>query len=251
MARLVSDLRKNIEDELSAASEFPPRAEYTFDDQKSLVHDELKGPYLPVQKTIRRTVTCLQYSTFQAKEVIRKRIEKESTTVQHSCDLQAMVPKGNRYAYDLIAFVGRRSFLDGRKLTAINEELSEHKSSSNIPFSSLYDCQRKFLFYPGELHKHAAPQLKEYFRERGAGPWVIDGTLEPGCPVFFGIKEAKEGIFLGCWKIPTENDADITRCLVEAANDYGHPERVLHDLSERMNTACNLALPGTPHSYCN
>ena len=61
MARLVIDLRQNIEDELAAASEFPQRDEYTFDDQKSLVHDELKGPYLPVQKTIRRTVTCMQY----------------------------------------------------------------------------------------------------------------------------------------------------------------------------------------------
>jgi len=130
--------------------------------------------------------------------VIRKRIEKESTTVQHSCDLQATAPlfilqfrrrfpQLRCWCFDFLLssfqvqlFLkkseGRRSF-DGRKLTAINEEFSEHKSSSNILFSSLYDYQRKFLFYPGELHKQAAPQLKEYFRERGTGPWVIDGAF--------------------------------------------------------------------------
>jgi len=46
---------------------------------------------------------------------------------------------------------------------------------------------------------------------------LIDGTIEPGTPVFLGVKEAYEGIFLGCGKIPTENDKDIANCLIEVA----------------------------------
>ncbi|MCK4783884.1 MAG: hypothetical protein KAV87_09055 [Desulfobacteraceae bacterium] len=86
---------------------------------------------MPVQKTIRRTVTSLEYSTFQAREVLRKNIETESRAIQRSSDLQAIVAKGHRYAYDLIAFVGKGTFLEGRKLTAIKEELIQDKPFSN------------------------------------------------------------------------------------------------------------------------
>jgi hypothetical protein len=80
---------------------------------------------------------------------------------------------------------------------------------------------------------------------------LIDGTIEPGSPVFFGVKEAYEGIFLGGGKIPTENDRDIANCLIEVAKFYGVPDEILHDLSERMFSACEIAFPGTPHRVCH
>lgn len=243
----MNELQKNLKEQLTAASQLPQQAEYTFD---SHCH-EPENKYLPIQKTIRRTVTCLEYSTFQAREVLRKNTETESKAVQRSSDLQTIVAKGHRYAYDLIAFVGKRAFLDGRKLTAIKEELIQDKSFSNIPFSSLYDCQRKFLFFLGELHRQAAPRIKEHLQKRSDVTWLIDGTLEPGSLTFFGVKEAKEGFFLGSWKIPTENEEDISRCLTEAANEYGKPDRILHDLSERVDNACSLAFPNTLHNFCN
>ena len=227
-------------------SQLPLEAEYTFD---PLSAEELAGKHLYVQKTTRRTVVSLNFSKFQAKEVIRE--DKKKALPLHSPRLATLVPSGARYAYDLIAFAGRKSYLEGRKLTSIHEEIINDHGLPHIPFSSLYDLQRKFLFYLGEVHRQAAPRLKNYFQERGNITWLIDGTIEPGTPVFFGVKEAYEGIFLGGGKIPTENDNDISNCLTEVAKLYGVPDEILHDLSERMFNACEIAFPAKPHRVCH
>jgi hypothetical protein len=56
--------------------------------------------------------------------------------------------------------------------------------------------------------------------EHGPVTWLLDGTTEPGTPVFLGIKEAAHGILLGSWKILSENTEDITACLQQAAVRY-------------------------------
>lgn len=241
MAKLVNNLREDFRAQVEEKSRLPMQAKYNFDFSSS---DSPKA-HLPLQKTMRRTVISLNFSKFQAREIIREE-KKEDKIVNHrSPELMAMVPSGARYAYDLIAFVGEKVFLEGQKLTDI------HKKLSNIPYSSLYDIQGKFLFYYGELHRKAAPQLKEYLHKRGNITWLIDGTLEPGTPVFFGVKDALEGILLGSWKIPTENDQDIASSLRDCAEQYGNPDKILHDLSKRMSAGCESAIPGVPHTVCH
>ena len=241
---VVNELRENVNRELKTVSQLPPQAEYTFGSPA-----EFKGNPLVVQKTVHRTVVSLNFSKFEAREVIRTR-KKKAVTV-HSPKLANIVPSGARYAYDLIAFVGRKTYLEGRRLKTIHEEAISQHGLPHIPFSSLYDLGRKFLFYLGEVHRQAAPQLKNYLRERGNITWLIDGTIEPGTPVFFGVKEASEGIFLDSWKIPTENEEDISNCLIEAGKHYGPPDEILHDLSERMFNACETAFPEVPHRVCH
>lgn len=249
VAKLVNDLRKDIQEQVEINSQLPSQAEYTFD--TLLSSEEFTGKHLPVQKTGYRTVVSLNYSKFQAREVIRERREDGKTLTFHSPTLTAIVPSGARYAYDLIDFVGRKSHLEGCKLKTIHKEIVNQRGLPHIPFSSLYDLQRKFLFYLGEVHRQAAPRLKNYLQERGNITWLIDGTIEPGTPVFFGVKEAYEGIFLGGWKIPTENESDISNCLIEIAKHYGPPDEILHDLSERMFNACEIAFPKVPHRVCH
>jgi len=241
---VVNELRENVNRELKTVSQLPPQAEYTFDSPA-----EFKGKPLVVQKTVHRNVVSLKFSKFKAREVIRTGKNKAVTV--HSSKLANIVPSGARYAYDLIAFVGRKTYLEGRRLKTIHEEVISQHGLPHIPFSSLYDLGRKFLFYLGEVHRQATPQLKDYLRERGNITWLIDGTIEPGTPVFFGIKEASEGIFLDSWKIPTENEEDISNCLIEAGKHYGPPDEILHDLSERMFNACETAFPEVPHRVCH
>ena len=242
---LVNELRKSVNMQVKTVSQLPPQAGYTFESPV-----EFKGKKLFVQKTGNRTVISLNFSKFQAREMIRERKEGGKTLTFHSPKLMAIVPSGARYAYDLIAFVGSKSYLEGCKLKSIQEEISNQYGLPYIPFSSLYDLQRKFLFYLGEVHRQAAPRLKNYLQERGNNTWLIDGTIEPGTPVFLGVKEAYEGIFLGGGKIPTENDRDISNCLIEVAKSYGVPDETLHDLSERMFNACEIAFPTKPHRVC-
>jgi hypothetical protein len=197
----------------------------------------------PVQKTTRRQVVTLELARFEAVEVVR--------TGPHEADrphspLADLVPKGGTYGYDLLAHVGCETLLRGRSLQAVAQELPQP-----IPFSSLYDLQQKFLFHLGHLHRAATPRLAAYLQQRGGSTWLIDGTVEGETPMYFGVYDAQDNFLLGSWKIPTENADAIAPCLVEAADRFGRPQRVLHDLSHAMLEACDRLGGDVPHTVCH
>jgi hypothetical protein len=166
----------------------------------------------------------------------------------HAARLENLVPKGGAYGYDLIAHVGVETFLHGRALQDVAHDLS----GLDIPFSSLHDIQLKFLFYFGHLHRQATPRIRDYLQRSGHVTWLIDSTVEPETPVYFGIREAQHGLFLGAWKLGTENAADVLPCLREAGEQFGAPTKVLHDLSDAMSRACEEMWQGTvPHYVCH
>ncbi len=246
---MVNRLRENFMGQIATLSKLPSGAEYVFG--ASCSSEEYPVADLSVQKTRSRTVVSLEYSKFRSKEIVRRKIENGETLTFRSPKLTSIVPSSSKYSFDLIAFVGRKCYLEGYKLKSVNAEIAKRPGLSRIPQSSLYDLQRKFLFYFGELHRRAIPKIKDYFQKRGKITWLIDGTIEPGSPVFFGIKEAYSGVFLEGWKIPTENDEDISKCLLEAADLYGKPDEILHDLSQRMINGCEMAFPDRPHRVCH
>ena len=94
---LVNELRENVNMQLETASQLPNQAKYTFESPL-----EFKGEKLFVQKTGHRTVVSLNFSKFQAREVIRERRENGKALTFHSPRLTSIVPSGSRYAYDLI-----------------------------------------------------------------------------------------------------------------------------------------------------
>lgn len=212
---------------------------------------EVPVPASPVQKVVRRTVVSLQHGRFQACEIIRQQTHKTDPAIERSALLPNIVAPGGRYAFDLISHVGVESYLRGCSLQDIRQELIDRTPTLDIPISSLWDQQQKFLFYLGHLHAQATPLLRQYLAEHGSVTWLLDGTTEPGTPVFLGIKEAVHGILLASWKIPSENTEDIALCLQQAAARYGRPNCVLHDLSPAISSACDEALPGVPHHVCH
>src|SRR6202040_1618559 len=52
-------------------------------------------------------------------------------------------------------------------------------------------------------------------------------------------------------KLRSENVDEIASCLNPAAERYGQPARVLHDLSPAMSCACDQALSDVPHFVCH
>lgn len=236
-------------EQLDTISQLPPYAKYRFDAQSSL--SGVAKNDLHIRKTSTRILVSLNFSTFRAKEIIREKREKSKISIHRSSELARIVPPGARYTYDFITFVGTQTYLEGRTLKEIEKELVNRHVGTRIPFSSLYDAQRKFLFYFGALHYNAAPRIREYLQDCGRITWLIDGTLEAGTPVFFGIKEANDGIFLSSWKIPTENEKDISHCLTKTSEYFSEPEEVLHDLSERMAKSCEIAFPNKAHRVCH
>jgi hypothetical protein len=185
-----------------------------------------------VQKTVRRQVVTLELSGFHALETVRTTSDHQS---RRSSRLAALVPKGGKYGYDLIAQVGTRTFLEGRELQAVAAELRP----LDIPFSSLHDMALKFLYYFGLLHRqHAAPLLRDWFQQRARMTWLMDATIEPGTPAFFGLLEPENGLCLDAWKIASENADELVPCLRQADERFGTPSEVLHDLGDAMASAC-------------
>ena len=205
-----------------------------------------------VWKTSRRTVVSLEHGCFQAREIVRQQTTAEGHQVlQRSAQLAELVPRGARYGFDLIAYVGVETYLHGRALEDVQQTLAQRRPALTVPLSSLWDQQQKFLFSLGRLHRRAVPVLREFLANHGPMTWLLDGTLEPDTPVFFGIQDAASGLFLDGWKIPSENADDIAVCLAEAAARYGRPHEALHDLSPAMSGACDKALHGVSHRVCH
>lgn len=236
-------------DQIKMCGELPDDAEYLFD-QIEAAEDEMSTT--TVHKTRCRKVVTLKYGMFHAREVVRQRKRQyEQMQLVGSSELARLVGPGCRYGFDLVAHVGLESFLFGRRLEEIQKNLQEISPSIYVPTSSLDELRRRFLFYLGQVHRQAAPALRESLEQSDGLTWLIDGTLEPGTPVFFGVQDACTAILLGCWKIPTENADDIVPCLKEMEHDYGQPRRVLHDLNTAMSLACQIALGDVCHDVCH
>lgn len=202
-------------------------------------------------KSRARRVVSGQHGPFVAVEVMRTDPRHPEAKPQRSAALAHLVPARSGYAFDLIAQVGQQTFLEGQALAQVQQALQSQTPAGRIPLSTLQDLKMKFLFFLGQRHRQAAPQLKAYLQQRAHIQWLIDGTLEPGTPVFFGIEEAGEGWLLACRKIPTENLLDIQATLRDTAADYGEPAEIWHDLSPVMTKACPTALPNVAHWVCH
>ena len=242
MALLVQDLCQQAIAQLQAAARWPGIPTYRF---------PAEGAPGPVLKSRARTVVSARQGEFVAVEVIRAGPPGPESQPQGSAVLAGLVPRRSAYAFDLIGQVGVQTFLDGHTLAQVRQTLRSQRPAVEIPLSTLQDLKMKFLFYVGRLHQAAAPQIKDYFQQRGHLRWAIDGTVEPGTRVFFGVKEPESGWLLACRKMPTENRADIEPCLRATAKDFGAPEQIWHDLRPVLGEACPSALPGVPHYVCH
>jgi hypothetical protein len=251
---LIQEIRRYSIEQMEQTAGLPDGACLDFDpadELSELVENPTEAHNSHVLKTSQRTVVSLEHGRFQAREIVREETQNSRTVIRRSAQLAGLIAKGSRYAFDLIAHVGVESFLRGRSLQDIGQELACHHRTKSIPSSSLWDQQQKFLFYLGHVHKQATPILRQQMAEHRPVVWLLDGTIEPGTPVFLGIQHAGSGILLSSWRIPSENEDDIADCLEQATASHGRPDRVLHDLSSAMSGACDRALDGVPHFVCH
>ena len=255
LAELLSEVQQQAAAVLYQAASLPTEPCFRFDAAQETAGNG--GRAVPVvgcggvQKTIRRTVVSLRQGRFQACETVRQALGPGGPVSHHSRQLATVVGPGARYGFDLLAHVGVETYVRGRSLQEVREELAERRPALQIPLSTLWDQQQKFLFYLGVLHRQAIPSLRAYLADHRPVTWLVDGTTEPETAVFLGIEEASHGLFLGTWKIPSENVEDLVPCFRQAADCYGWPDEVLHDLSPTMSGACEQALPGIAHRVCH
>jgi hypothetical protein len=231
---------------LQQSATLPPEAVYTFD-QAAEQCPEGEAPPVVV-KTRRRTVVSLRFGAVRCREVLR-RAEGEGGPVPSG--LGRFAPAGMRCAYDLIAHIGVEYYLHGNTLGRIREELQGRTPAVCVPLSSLYDICAYFLYLFGQLHLRRAGQVRDALARDGKSVWLLDCTQEADSPAYFGILETHCGVLLGCWKMATENQPDVSGRLRQAVECFGKPGRLLHDLGAVMTASCAEVLPGVPDGVCH
>ena len=243
---MLKDLKEAGLEQMHQQASLPDNAVYTFD----LLAEQapVGSPLAPVIKTRQRIVVSLRFGRIRCREVLRR---PERADEPSPSGLSRFAPAKLRYAYDLVAHVGVEYYLHGKTLKTIQDQLRQRTPAVVVPASSLYDLGFYFLHLFGQLHQRRAQQLAQVLGRDGKSVWLLDCTQEADSPAFFGILETRCGILLGCWKMATENQPDVTRCLQEAVQSFGKPGRLLRDLGAVMRGSCAEVLADVPDSVCH
>ncbi|MGA2662745.1 MAG: hypothetical protein ABSH34_35140 [Verrucomicrobiota bacterium] len=163
MASLAQDAGHQAAEQLQSLARLPALPTYRFD---------ATGEPLLVLKSRARCVVTGQHGPFVAVEVMRTDPRRPEAEPQRSADLAHVVPPRSCYAFDLIAQVGQRTFLEGQALAQVQQALQRQNHSVRIPLSTLEDLKMKFLFYLGHSPRRPAqlPTTLKRLPGRPAGP---------------------------------------------------------------------------------
>ncbi len=163
--------------------------------------------------------------------------------------LSRLVKPHQRYAYDLIVYVGLARYLRGKQREEICARLYRERGI-RLSVGSITNLCDRFLVYFEALHLARAPQLRRAMR---AGyPLHIDATCEHGTGGLFVCMDGWRGWVLMAARIPSEH-ADYLRPWVEkTAALFGDPIATVRDMGEGVGKAvAPLRATGVPDFVCH
>lgn len=174
-----------------------------------------------------------------------KRCEK----VHHCEALQALVPSGGSYCYDMIMAVGQWHWREDVRIERIRERFQE-LYRLDVPESTIADLADRFLDYLSAFHNSRAGRLATFFRGQGGYVCHCDGTCEAGTPTIFMAMAGGHGIVLQTRKMRAETEAQIQKLLESCGRSYGEPVASVSDLSPQIAEALGRVWPESPHLLC-
>ena len=183
-----------------------------------------------VVKTKRRTVASVVYGMFEAREV-NQRCENDSCPPVVSDELRKLVPRGQRYAYDLIVDVGLARHLAGEQRDEIRRRLVE-KHGIALSAGTVSTLCDRFLSYFERLHISRAAELRR--AQQGGYPLHIDATCEAGRGGMFVSLDGWRGWVLWAGRIPSESTEHLSPFVEQTVALFGKPLAVVRDMGEGM-----------------
>lgn len=169
----------------------------------------------------------LIHGEMEAREI--QRICPACRMVVRSRRLTEVAPRGQRYGYDVIVWVGLRRWVDRLQRVEIRDRLAEcygiRLSTGTI--SALAD---RFLSYLGALHREAVPALR---RAMSHGyPLHIDATAYRGRSGQFVCYDGWRGWVLHSGRIEGERTEEIQPVVEQTVEWFGRPIAVVRDQSK-------------------
>lgn len=224
--------------------------------QKPLIHfvpDQSHCPRcdhtLQVWKTRTREVVSLRIGHFIAHETQAYCPHCADGPVLRAAELHQLVPRGARYGYDVMEYVGQALFsrcLNGKE---IRHELS--RKNIRISQREIDYLGQRFIVYLALVQAQSQGKLKAFMDAQGGYILHLDGTCEGDSPHLMSSIDAVSRIVLNNIKIPTENAGQLIPFLRQIKQSYGNPVALVHDMGVAILSAVKDVFPGLPDYICH
>jgi len=169
--------------------------------------------------------------------------------VFRAAQLHQLVPRGARYGYDVMDYVGQALFLRCRNGKEIQCELRE--KNIGISQREIGYLGQRFVVYLALVHEQSQANLKQFMDSRGGYILHLDGTCEGDSPHLMSSMDELSKIVLSNIKIPTENAGQLIPFLRRIKQDYGNPIALVHDMGVAILNAVKEVFPGLPDYICH
>jgi len=204
---------------------------------------------LQVWKTRTRKVATLGIGHFIAHETQAYCPHCADGSVFQAAELHQLVPRGARYGYDVMDYVGQALFLHCRNANEIRRELRE--KNIRISQREIGYLGQRFIVYLALVHEQSHAKLKAFMDARGGYILHLDGTCEGESPHLMTSMDELSKIVLSNIKIPTENACQLIAFLRQIQQSYGTPIALVHDMGVAILNAVKEVFPGIPDYICH
>lgn len=160
-----------------------------------------------------------------------------------------MVPRGQRYGYDLIVWVGCRRWLDRLQRDEIRDRL-HRRHSIRLSTGTISRLADRFLTHLGALHRQAVPALRRAMA--GGYPLHVDATTHQGRGGQFVCYDGRRHWVLHAGRIAGERTEEIEGIVEQTVDWFGPPMAVVRDQGKAGKAAvAPLVAAGVPDLVCH
>ena len=205
------------------------------------------GDPLKIYKTISREKSTLAIGDFTAN--ITQSYCITCHKIYENEEIKFIIPKGSRFGYDIIEFIGRAMFIDHNSDEKIQDLLREKNIS--ISLREIGYLGKKFIVYLALSHQDCRDKIKNYLKSKGGYILHLDGTCEDDSPHLFSFIDEISRIVLDNIKIASENEMLIKPHLEEIKKCYGDPIAIVHDMSPPIINAVEGIFPNVKDFICH
>ena len=184
------------------------------------------GAGLRTQKSKTRTISALATGTIRAREIRKCCGRCPSQPAAVSAQLARLAPPGQRYGYDLIAWVGLQRYHHHRQRNEIRADLA--RQGIQLAAGSVSALCDRFLQALEALHYHKAPALRAAMKH--GYPLHIDATSDKGQGGLFLCLDGWRGWTLNAARVTSENAPELRPAIARTVAAFGDPIAIMRDL---------------------
>jgi hypothetical protein len=168
-----------------------------------------------------------------------------------SAELARLVPSGGGHSYAVMAWIGRKRFLEHRQIDEIRTELIR-TCQVQVSESQIRHLAERFLLYVGSVHRQSIGLLRGHMQQEGGWMLHMDASAEGRHLVFaaLAVFGGNGQIVLYARDVVTESAGRLTDALRQARQDFGDPLAIVRDMGKGGRDAATEVFGKIPQRVC-